>query len=81
LPTDADDNKSFFWDIDLRGRKRYLDVVATVDDGTDGVYVTIFAFGLHCPEVDIVHIGVWHSSVVLLMGAVGRMVVPSLVRW
>lgn len=41
----------------------------------------IFAFSLHCPEVDIVHIGVWHSAVVLLMGAIGRAVVPSLVRW
>ena len=41
----------------------------------------IFAFSLHCPESDIVHIGVWHSAVVLVMGAVGRAVVPSLVRW
>lgn len=41
----------------------------------------IFAFSLHCPESDIVHIGVWHSAVVLMMGAVGRAVVPSLVRW
>ncbi|KPF63611.1 NrsF family protein [Porphyrobacter sp. AAP60] len=41
----------------------------------------IFAFSLHCPESDIVHIGVWHSAVVLSMGAVGRAVVPLLVRW
>ncbi len=41
----------------------------------------IFAFSLHCPESDIVHIGVWHSAVVLVMGAIGRVVVPSLVRW
>ena len=41
----------------------------------------IFAFSLHCPESDIVHIGVWHSAVVLVMGAVGRAVVPKLVRW
>lgn len=41
----------------------------------------IFAFGLQCPENNIVHIGVWHSAVVLMMGAVGRMIVPTLVRW
>lgn len=41
----------------------------------------IFAFSLHCPESDIVHIGVWHSAVVLVMGAVGRAVVPGMVRW
>jgi hypothetical protein len=40
-----------------------------------------FAFGLHCPDSDIVHVGVWHSAAVLAMGAVGRVVVPSLVRW
>lgn len=41
----------------------------------------IFAFSMHCPYNDIVHIGVWHSAVVLAAGGVGRMVVPSLVRW
>lgn len=41
----------------------------------------IFAFGLHCPENNVAHVGVWHSAVVLIMGAVGRAVVPSLVRW
>lgn len=41
----------------------------------------IFAFGLHCPESDIVHIGVWHSAVVLMMGTVGRVILPPLVRW
>ena len=40
-----------------------------------------FAFLLHCPENNIVHIGVWHSAVVLAMGAMGRALVPSLVRW
>jgi hypothetical protein len=41
----------------------------------------IFAFSLHCPDNDIVHIGLWHSAVVLVMGAMGRALVPSLVRW
>lgn len=41
----------------------------------------IFAFSLSCADNDIVHIGVWHSAVVLAMGAIGRAIVPSLVRW
>lgn len=40
-----------------------------------------FAFLLHCPDNNIVHVGVWHSAVVLAMGGLGRMVVPALVRW
>jgi hypothetical protein len=40
-----------------------------------------FAFGLHCPDNNIVHVGVWHSAVVLAMGGLGRAIVPSLVRW
>lgn len=52
-------------------------LVAGVAAGSFG----IFAFGLHCPDNDIVHIGVWHSAVVLLMAAVGRVAVPPLVRW
>ncbi|WP_373486717.1 NrsF family protein [Blastomonas sp.] len=41
----------------------------------------VFAFSLHCADNDIVHIGLWHSSVVLLMALLGRAVVPPLVRW
>jgi hypothetical protein len=41
----------------------------------------IFAFSLSCADNDIVHIGLWHSAVVLAMGALGRLTVPSLVRW
>lgn len=52
-------------------------LVAGVAAGSFG----IFAFSLHCPESDIVHIGLWHSAVVLLMAGVGRLLVPSLVRW
>ncbi len=40
-----------------------------------------FTFSLHCPANDIVHIGIWHSAVVLAMGLVGRAVVPHLVKW
>jgi len=41
----------------------------------------IFAFSLHCADNDIVHIGLWHSGVVLLMAGLGRTLVPRLVRW
>jgi hypothetical protein len=41
----------------------------------------IFAFSLHCADNDIAHIGLWHTGVVALMAAIGRMIVPPLVRW
>jgi len=44
LPSATDDNKCFVFEIDLRGRKRYLDLVATFGDGTVGGYAA--AWGL-----------------------------------
>jgi hypothetical protein len=41
LPSATDDNGVFAFEVDLRGRKRYLDVAATVGDGTAGAFVTI----------------------------------------
>lgn len=38
LPTATDDNKVFGFFIDLKGRKRYLDVVATAGDGSTGTF-------------------------------------------
>lgn len=43
FPAATDDNKFFIFDIDLRGRKRYLDVTATVGNGTSGQYTAAFA--------------------------------------
>lgn len=43
LPSATDDNKFFVFDIDLRGRKRYLNLDATAGDGTAGTYLTAFA--------------------------------------
>lgn len=43
LPSATDDNKFFVFDIDLRGRKRYLDLVATAGDGATGTYLTAWA--------------------------------------
>ena len=43
LPSATDDNKFFLFDIDLRGRKRYLDLAATAGDGTAGTFLSAFA--------------------------------------
>lgn len=43
LPSATDDDSCFKFEIDLRNRKRYLDLVATVGDGTAGGYYTAFA--------------------------------------
>ena len=42
LPTAADDNLLFGMLVDLRYRKRYIDIVATAGNGTNGTY----AFGI-----------------------------------
>jgi hypothetical protein len=42
LPSANDDNKFFQIFIDLRGRKRYLDVVFTAGDGTTGTFAAIW---------------------------------------
>jgi hypothetical protein len=52
-------------------------LVAGVAAGAFG----IFGFSLHCPDNDIVHIGLWHSAVVLAMARLGRAMVPRLIRW
>ncbi len=52
-------------------------LVAGVAAGAFG----IFAVSLHCPDNDIVHIGIWHSATVLAMAAAGRLLVPRLIRW
>jgi hypothetical protein len=52
-------------------------LVAGIASGAFG----IFTFSLHCPANDIVHIGIWHSAVVLAMGLAGRMLVPHLIKW
>ena len=44
LPTATDDNKVFGFFVDLKGRKRYIDVVATAGDGSTGTYGSCIAF-------------------------------------
>lgn len=43
LPSATDDNNIIAFEIDLRGRKRYLDLVATAGDGAAGTYGSAFA--------------------------------------
>ncbi|NCP17536.1 MAG: DUF1109 domain-containing protein [Erythrobacter sp.] len=41
----------------------------------------IFAYSFHCTAIDIVHIGLWHSTAVLVSAIIGRLAVPRLIRW
>jgi len=43
LPSATDDNKFFVFDIDLRGRKRYLDLNLTAGDGSAGTFAAAYA--------------------------------------
>lgn len=43
LPSATDDNKFFSIMLDLKARKRYIDVTATTGDGAAGTYITIWA--------------------------------------
>lgn len=43
LPTATDDNGLFSFFIDLKGRKRYLDVNATMSNGSTGGFIAILA--------------------------------------
>jgi hypothetical protein len=43
LPSATDDNKIWVFDVDCRGRKRYLKLVATAGAGTTGTYLTALA--------------------------------------
>ncbi len=43
LPSATDDNKLFIFHIDMRGRKRYLDLVATAGNGATGTYLSAHA--------------------------------------
>jgi hypothetical protein len=43
--------------------------------------IGIFGYGLHCPINSIVHFGVWHAVPVAVCGAVGRLLIPRILRW
>jgi len=50
-PTATDDNKFFVFHIDMRKRKRYLDLVLTIGSGSTGGFVTAFAILSRSKEV------------------------------
>ena len=43
LPSATDDNKFFVFDVNLQGRKRYLDLSATCGDGSAGTFACAWA--------------------------------------
>lgn len=43
LPSATDDNKCFKFEVDMRGRKRYLLPVVTGGDGAAGTFYSVFA--------------------------------------
>ena len=43
LPSASDDDDIFIFDVDLRKRKRFLDVTATIGDGSVGGFICIIA--------------------------------------
>lgn len=40
-PGGSDQNKLYIWDVDLRGRMRYLRPALTVGDGTNGAFLAV----------------------------------------
>ena len=43
LPSATDDNELFVFQVDLRGKKRYWNIVATAGDGAAGTYLSAIA--------------------------------------
>ncbi len=40
-----------------------------------------FAYSLHCPSDTVYYIGLWYSLAVGMCAALGRLIVPHLIRW
>jgi hypothetical protein len=43
--------------------------------------VGILAFAFNCPSDSLYHIGIWHSATIAAGAILGRLVVPTLIRW
>lgn len=50
LPSATDDNKIFTFEVDLRGKKRWFDLVATFGNGTVGGYLSAIAKLWRCKD-------------------------------
>ena len=53
LPAATDDNKCFVFEIDLRARKRYIDLTLTIGDGAAGDFVACFALLSRAEDVGV----------------------------
>lgn len=62
LPSATDDNKFFGFLIDLRGRKRYLDLTATAGNGSTGTYLTAWAELYRAEQLPVTAAGVGASQ-------------------
>lgn len=51
LPAATDDNKVYALQVNLKGRKRYVDLTLTGGDGAAGTYATVIAQLSHASEV------------------------------
>lgn len=40
-----------------------------------------FTYGLSCPIDSVEHLGIWHVMPVAICGALGRVILPRLIRW
>ena len=40
-----------------------------------------FAYNMHCPFNNVVYIGIWYTSALIICALLGRMIVPQLIRW
>lgn len=40
-----------------------------------------FVYGLSCPIDGVEHLGIWHVAPVAICGALGRLILPRLIRW
>ncbi|UIP06785.1 DUF1109 domain-containing protein [Erythrobacter sp. SDW2] len=61
---------------------------APVSTQTAGLFAGIaagaigsFAYGITCPIDGVAHLGLWHVLPVPICGALGRLVLPRLIRW
>lgn len=63
LPSATDDNTFQIAQIDLRGRKRFIDVTATAGDGTTGTYIAIFGILSRTAELPITIAGMGANEV------------------
>jgi hypothetical protein len=57
LPTDTDDDKIWLFQVDLRGKERFFDLVATAGNGSTGTYASCVAILSKAAEVPITATG------------------------